>query len=200
MNKCNCKVIYHAQEEEYTTSINIVKRGFNTLDMLWDTGAGNTVIYLNLLRKVKSIDKSDLNELEKLLNSNNRKKIEYRSKVFSSALIERTIGILCCIYNVYVNHLHLKNFYFFVLPTNENKNRGLLGADFISCCQRYCNAGSDEIFTSFDNDLYEQKFKAITAAGSSQKPVCNLNLIKDQKMEISQKLTATSVAREMNVF
>lgn len=112
MHNCNCVVNYQAQKEEYVTTVNMIKNGFNSLDMLWDTGAGNTVIYLNLLRKVKGINEYDLSKLEALLNFNNKNKIGYRFKLFGSALTEKSIGILCCANSVYVNHLHLDIFIF----------------------------------------------------------------------------------------
>lgn len=80
--------------------------------MFWDTGAANTVIYLNLLRKVKGIDEYDLNKLEELLNCNYKSRIGYRSLLFGSVFEGKSIGILCCINNVNVNYLHLDNFYF----------------------------------------------------------------------------------------
>ena len=50
---------------------------------------------------------------------------------------------------------------FGILFENENKTRGLLGADFISCCERQSHVASDEIFTQFDEELYEQKFRKL---------------------------------------
>ncbi len=152
MHKCNCVATYYSQTEEYVIGVSMIKNGFNRFNMLWDTGAGYTVVYLNLLKKIKSISEHDLKELETLLSYKNRDKSRYVSKVFGSALKDKSIGILCCAHNVHVNHLCLENFYFFVLPADNNKNRGLLGADFISCCKRECNIGTDEIFTSFDDN------------------------------------------------
>lgn len=52
MKICNCKVTYEPQAEHYLVSLGMVKKGFDALDMLWNTRAGNSIIYSNLLRNV----------------------------------------------------------------------------------------------------------------------------------------------------
>lgn len=114
MKKCNCRVTYEAREEKYLVSLGMIKRGFDALDMLWDTGAGNSVIYSNLLRNIKNVDKRQLDELENLLTYNKESgtKGKYICGSFGTVSNKGVHGILCCTHNVYVNHLHLEKFYF----------------------------------------------------------------------------------------
>ncbi len=57
----------------------------------------------------------------------------------------------------------------------------LLGTDFISCCERQSHVASDETFTQFDEDLYEQKYQELII-GRGKEPY-NLNLL----MEITEE-------------
>ncbi len=199
MKKCNCVVNYHSQKEEYVLTVSMVKRGFDVLDMLWDTGAVSSVIYSNLLRNIKNVDKRQLDELEKLLTYNKESgtKGKYICGSFGTVSNKGVHGILCCARNVYVNHLHLEKFYFFILPADENKTRGLLGADFISCCERQSHIASDEIFIRFDEELYEQKFKKL-CDHYKELSTYDLNLLTKPK---SQQSTKTDVIlKNINFF
>ena len=153
--------------------------------MLWNTRAGNSIIYSNLLRNV---NKKQLNELENLLKYNKKERTngKYIFGSFGTVSNKSVHGILCCVNNVYINHLHLENFYFFILPADENKTRGLLGADFISCCERQSHVASDEIFTQFDEELYEQKFRKLQKY-YKELSTYNLNLLNKDKNENSQQ-------------
>lgn len=155
MKKCHCVVNYQALYKRYVLEIAMVKNGFDPLAMLWDTGACNSVIYSDLLRDIKNVDKWQLDELEKLLTYGKKDiaNFKYICNSFGVVSGKDIMGILCCIHNVYINHLYLENFY--ILPANEKRTRGLIGADFISCCKRYCEVASNEIFTQFDEELYK---------------------------------------------
>lgn len=195
MKKCNCKATYEPQKERYVISLSMVKKGFDVLDMLWDTGACNSVIYSNLLRDIKNIDKYQYDELERTLNysEKGRSKSQYIRALFDTVSNKNIHGILCCAHNIYISHLHLENFYFFMLPANEKKTRGLLGADFISCCKRQCDTVSDEIFTQFDEELYEQKYQKLL--GDKGKLPYNLNLLMkaEKKFDLCTDLTHMTV-------
>lgn len=202
MKDCICKVFYQLKREDYVTSVTMIEEGLDVLDMLWDTGACSTIIYSNLLRGIKNVDEHEINRLEKCLkyNKKERTKAGYKYNDFIAASKNNYSGmpgILYCTHNVYVNHLHLKNFYFYIVSADTRKSRGLLGADFISCCKRQCEIASDEIFTQFDEQLYERKFSTLCINSNCQP--YSLYFLMDTA-NILQQSTSCDIAEEVNAF
>ncbi len=58
----------------------------------------------------------------------------------------------------------------------------------------------NEIFSRFDEDLYEQKFKMSGFIQNEQESVYNLNLLAVHKVEATQKLDNLDRARDVNAF
>lgn len=197
MKKCHCVVSYQALYKRYVLESAMVKNGFDPLAMLWDTGVCNSVIYSNLLRDIKNVDKRQLDELEKLLKYGKKDiaNFKYICNSFGVVSGKDIMGILYCIHNVYINHLYLENFYFYILPANEKRTRGLIGADFISCCKRHCEAASNEIFTQFD-ELYERNNKNLY---KDYNQVYNLNFLENATSSLQQSIDYDK-ANEVNAF
>lgn len=173
MKVCDCKAEYNlSQKEFYSLITDLTGTGNHGIEMVWDTGASKTMIHHNFIKGLKGISLIKLKGLKEYLNQEERMKRalgHYKSKYIHNEFItasgEKMIGILCCKQNALIDNLLLDNFYFFlVFPKDETKADALsclLGTDFISCCERQSHVASDEIFTQFDEELYEGKYQEL---------------------------------------
>lgn len=176
MQTCDCKAEYYLNPIEfYSLNIDLTGTGHNEVEMILDTGAPKTIIHHNLIKGLKGISLIKLKGLKKYLNQEEKMKKalgHYKSKYIHNEFItasgEKMIGILCCKQNAFIDNLLLDNFYFFlVFPKDEARAEELsclLGTDFISCCKRQSPVVSDEIFTQFDEELYEKKYQELITA------------------------------------
>ncbi len=208
MKKCNCLASYVSKRSYYSLNIGLAGTAHNAIEMIWDTGASKTIIYHNFIKGLKGINLIKLKGLKEYLNQEEEMKKAlgyYESKYiqndFRTASGHEMIGILCCKPNVLIDNLLLDKFYFFlVFPKHEMKADELsclLGTDFISCCERQSHVASDEIFTQFDEDLYEQKYQELII-GRGKEPY-NLNLLMEITEE-SKQFNNSNRANGVNAF
>lgn len=209
MKKCNCSVGYVVTRDYYSLDIDLTGIGHTTIEMFWDTGASKTIIYPNFIKGLKGVSliklkglKEYLDQEAKMENVFGHYESKYVQRRFKSASGDDVTGILCCKQNVLIDELLLKNFYFFLVfskdETKADELSCLLGSDFISCCDRQACIASDEIFTQFDEELYEQRYQKLIKV-KGQKPY-DLNLLMETKPKSQQLIKVDAAMQEMNSF
>lgn len=162
MSDVHISIYYDVEENVYSTNLQILRERICEIPMTWDTGANKSIIYSNLLNNLIGASRVRWFTIDKIISNQSFLKA-YRKKYvttdFSGISGNKLIGILCCLHSVRIGELDLENFYFYLVPADFNQGTGLLGADFISCCDRNCRVKNDEIVTGFDVGEYESYYK-----------------------------------------
>lgn len=76
----------------------------------------------------------------------------------------------------------------------------LLGTDFISCCRRSCAVACNEIFTEFDEELYEKNNKELLKRYSEKPFDLNLLIKEPPDEQTGNSGTSSSALKSMAFF
>lgn len=147
------RAIWNKDSQSYSMKFKSkANANYNTY-LTFDTGAGVTILCLNVLLNEQLFTTNNSLAIFNMLNVS-----RVKPRVFYSASKTKMSGFPCYMENVVLSGKNLSKFYFYLFVGLDNPNVSLLCNDFISCCAFNKKLNGDIVITDFDFKSYEENF------------------------------------------